>query len=177
MLRKAIEIPILALIILDQPPAVLDSHWQQVHRCTTAWQRLAIVEELPEQLRDPMEPITSEPSMEVGIFRVVLQARLVEVEASGAVADVDGGEFPFGIGIIDAHYHAPRETGTEVELLIRAVQEADRGGSDGFKGRVALAGTGVVAGNVEPVLVLVAVAFDAGLEVVAAWRGDGSVCG
>ena len=33
--------------------------------------------------------------MEVGIFRVVLQARLVEVEASGAVADVDGGEFPF----------------------------------------------------------------------------------
>lgn len=177
MLRNTIGITILALIILDYSSIILHSHWQQVHRCTTAWQRLAIVEELPEQLRDPVEPITSKPSMEIGLFRVELQARFVEEEASGAVADVDGGEFPFGVGIIDAHYHAPRETGTEVELLIRAVQEADRGGSDGFKGRVALAGTGVVAGNVEPVLVLVAVAFDAGLEVVAAWRGDGSVCG
>lgn len=79
--------------------------------------------------------------------------------------------------IVDLHYHTPRETGAEVELLIRAVQVADRGVADGLEGHVVLASADVVAGNIEPILVRVAVAFDTSLEMVAVWGRDGAVCG
>ena len=43
---------------------------------------------------------------------------------------------------------------------------------DGIMGKV---GTSVVGSNVETILILVPVAADTGLEVIARWRGDGCV--
>ena len=80
-----------------------------------------------------------------------------------------------GIVIIIDHAHAPGELGAEVELLVSAVQVACCGDIDGLECGVIHAGAGVIAADVEAVLVGVAVAFDLCLEVVAAWGGDGSV--
>lgn len=104
------------------PPSFLslDGYRKQINPRTATRQRVtSLVEKEPEQLRDSMPPITSyqDPSVlstiraaaedgkkrrkaltkpstkEVHILRV-LQARLVEEEARGTVADVDGGGFP-----------------------------------------------------------------------------------
>lgn len=86
---------------------------------------IAVVEELPEQLRDPVPPVTNKPSGKPVRVLVVLQARLVEEEARRAIPGVDGDEVPFRIVIIKNHHHAPREIRAVVELLVGAVQEAD----------------------------------------------------
>ena len=89
---------------------------------------------------------------------------------------IEGWNFT-SIVIIESHHHAPGEIGPVVELLICAVQEADRGDVNGFEGHIVFAGTSVVAANVEAVLVLIAIAFDPRLEVVMAWWSDGTVRG
>ena len=62
-------------------------------------------------------------------------------------------------------------------MLVCTIQKADGGVLDGFEGGVTKTGTGVIAAYVETVFVDVAVAFDACLKVVLAWRGDGPVGG
>lgn len=144
--------------------------------------------------------VLTEPSSKAVLIFIVLQTRLVEEETLRAIPGVDGDEVPLWVEhqyqcrcssetssiserrltrivIKNIHVQAPWEIRAIVELLVSAVQEADRGDLDGFECHVVLAGASVIGTNVEAILFLVSVAFNACLEVVAAWWSDGSVCG